>query len=615
MEITFQPKGQSVEIRSDETLLETAQRQGVPIVATCGGKGRCKSCRIHILDGHFTAPTAQEIAFLGETDLRRDFRLACQVYALSDGSVRVVPLRKEETFQILAAGERQAVALAPNVQKIHLHLPVLAEEAQTSDFEEIQARVPHLQAIELTTLQTLPEVIERAEREITAVACESHLIAVESGDTSQALYGLAFDIGTTTVVGYLLDLLTGKELAVASALNGQARYGGDVMARITLAQQQETGLDQLHEAILATLNHLIEELCSQAGVGRQHLYETTIVGNPCMHHLFLKISPMHLGLSPYLAAIRKRIVLTAAVAGLKMLPQARVVVLPLIAGFVGADTVGVILATGLHNSDTLKLAVDIGTNGEIVLGARDRLVACSTAAGPAFEGSHITHGMRGALGAIDKVRIDTDVHCHVIGDGPARGICGSGLVDAVAQMLAAGVLTSTGRFLRWAEAEQHPTLSPELRTRLIGENQQRAFILVPSAETETGDPIVLTQQDIRELQLAKGAIRAGIATLMQTLGVTTEDITELLLAGAFGNYLDPRSAVRIGLLPALSLEKIRSVGNAAGLGAQLALLSTAARQEADAIALHTEHVALTNNLEFQRIFAESMGFPEQETIA
>ena len=448
------------------------------------------------------------------------------------------------------------------------------------------------------------------QADLTVIRWQNRIIAVESGDTTGQAFGVAIDIGTTTVVGYLLDLRTGKEIAVASALNGQTMYGGDLMSRIAFARQNEANVRQLHERIIVTLNGIFDDLIRQSGVDRQQIYEVAVAGNSCMCHLFLKISPAHLGVAPHVPVMREPCVTTAREIGLNIFPQARVVTLPLIAGFVGADTVGVMLATALHRRDRLTLAVDIGTNGEIVLGGKDRLIACSAAAGTAFEGAQITHGMRGASGAIDHVAINDDAQCHVLGGVPARGICGSGLVDAVAQMLDVGLLNQSGRILTPDEAERNgQPLSPNLRRRILAAQTQRAFVLLDGDQTESGEPIIITQQDIRELQLAKGAIAAGIAVLLKHFRASKDDIAEILLAGAFGNYLDRQSAARIGLIPALPLERIRSVGNAAGLGAQMALLSGAVKHEAAQIARRTEHIALTDDPDFQAIFAEQMAFP------
>lgn len=611
MNLTFYPEGQTVEIAPEQTVLEAAQQIGVDIVATCGGKGRCKSCRIKILEGEFSPPTAQEYKELGEHGIQRQFRLACQTVARSDGVVRITPPVVERVHQILAHTEKLRYPLAPEVSKHTLTLPALTQEEQSSDFEQLQQQISiSVDRIDARVLQHLPTVLSQNSRHITCVCRNRRVIAIESGDTVEHLYGVAVDIGTTTVVGYLLNLHTGAEMAVASELNAQVLYGGDLMSRITFAQQDPQGLRKLHARIIDTLNRIIEALCESARIDPQQIYELTIVGNTCMHHLFLKIDPVHLGLAPYLAAIRQRCVVTAVEMGLNLIPQARIVMLPLIAGFVGADTVGVILATGMHKSRDLKLAIDIGTNGEVVLGTSEHLLACSTAAGTAFEGAQITHGMRGASGAIDQVLIDDDVHCRVIGDVRAQGICGSGLVDAAAQMLNAGLLNAMGRLLSPAEiARQGKTLPTALERRFASQGREKHFILLHGEETESGEPIVITQRDIRELQLAKGAIAAGIATLMQNLHVQPEDLHEILLAGAFGNYIAKESAVRIGLIPEIPLERIRTIGNAAGLGAQLALLSKKARREAGQIARMTEHIALTNNSAFQHTFAEAMAFP------
>ncbi len=623
MNITFHPEEKTIEAFPEQTILEVARQGDVDLVATCGGKGLCNSCRVQIIQGEFTPPTQEEIDVLGATGLGYGFRLACQARALSDGIVRLWPPIAEYSFRILSRTERQQYSLEPDVEKLHFVLPHLTEEQQSSDFEEIRKilapsislmpgddnRISH---IDLPVLQSLPLTLYRNFRDVTVVKWNRSLISIEPGDTTDYVYGLAFDVGTTTVVGYLLDLLTGREIAVASELNAQAVYGGDLMSRISFAQQGSMAQEKLHERIIRTLNKIIDDICDQAEIDSQQIYELTIVGNSCMHHLLLNISPVHLGFAPYLAAIRERYVVTAADLKLNVLPQARVVMLPLIAGFVGADTVGVILATGLHTSQQLKLAIDIGTNGELVLGSEKRLIACSTAAGTAFEGAQITHGIRGSAGAIDRVFIDSDVHCHVIGERLAQGVCGSGLVDAIAQLLEAGIIDHKGRLLTPEEIEQngHP-LSRLLKERIVHEKGQRHFILLYGNQTENGGPIVITQQDIRELQLAKGAIAAGIKTLMRTLGIQKDDIAEILLAGAFGNYIDTESALRIGLIPNIPLEKVRSVGNAAGLGSQFALLSGKAKHEADVIAKHTEHIALTNNPEFQTIFAEEMRFPEK----
>ena len=620
MILTFQPENKQVEIPPEHTLLEGARQADVDIVANCGGKGLCRSCRVQILAGELTPPTPEERQRLGAQELGQNFRLACHAKALSDCTVRVAPPVSEKSLHILSHAEGVGYELEPDISKHHIEVPQFGEERQSSELEEIYRQFaesslselsdPQAVSIDLAALQQLPSFLQQHSRNLTVVSWRDHILALEPDDTTVDMYGIAFDIGTTTVVGYLLDLCDGRQLAVASELNGQAMYGGDLMSRITFAQNESKGRRILHEKVIQSLNKIVDELREQAGIERDRIYEVTIAGNSCMHHLCLNIDPLRLGIAPYMAAIRQRHVSTAAELGIHVHPRARVVMLPLIAGFVGADTVGVILATDLHKIDKLTLAVDIGTNGEIVLASQNRLLTCSTAAGTAFEGAQIRHGMRGAAGAIERVSIgEHDVCCRVIGDGPALGICGSGLVDAIAQMLDAGVILHGGRLLTAEEAERKG-IPAFLQARLAPKGEPKQFTLLPGEQCENGEAIVITQQDIRELQLAKGAIAAGIAMLLHTMGAQADELHEILLAGAFGNYIDPKSAVRIGLIPALPPERIRSVGNAAGLGAQLTLMSSKAKHEADRIAGNAEHIALTSNAEFHVIFAENMVFPE-----
>ena len=623
MTLTFHPENKKIDIHPRQTVLEGARRTNVKLIATCGGKGRCRSCRIQVLEGELSPPTPEEQQTLGPQELEQNFRLACHAKVLTDSVVRIAPPVSEHSLNILSQADGVGYAFEPDVAKYHITMPQFGEERQSSELEEICRQLAECSetgsldmndvSIDLSALQQLPSFLQQHGRDLTVVLRQQHILALEAGDTRDDLYGIAFDIGTTSVVGYLQDLRHGTQMAVASALNAQATYGGDLMSRITFAQNEREGRQILHEKVLQSLNNIVDELCEQAGIARDRVYESTIVGNSCMHHLCLDIDPVRLGIAPYMAAIRRRVVSTAVELGIHINPSARVVMLPLIAGFVGADTVGVILATDLHKSQTLRLAIDIGTNGEIVLAAPGRVLACSTAAGTAFEGAQIRHGMRGAKGAIERVVIDEhDIRCRVIGGGPALGICGSGLVDAVAQMLDAGVIQPGGRLLTAEEAERDG-LPDFLSARLKREGRRKHFVLLPGEQCENGDAIVITQQDIRELQLAKGAIAAGITMLLNLLGARPDDIHEILLAGAFGNYIDPQSALRIGLIPALPLERIRSVGNAAGLGSKLALISGKAKHEADLIAERTEHVALTSNSAFQVIFAENMGFPEATT--
>jgi uncharacterized 2Fe-2S/4Fe-4S cluster protein (DUF4445 family) len=461
--------------------------------------------------------------------------------------------------------------------------------------------------VPLDVVRTLPSTLREAKGEVTVVTFQGAPVAVERGDTTAMAFGIAVDVGTTSVVTTLLELASGELMASVSSLNPQATFGGDLMSRIAFAQWNPSNLRKLQSRILGLLNQQIDELLERTGVLRQWVYKLTVVGNTCMHHILLGIDPTYVGLSPYAAVLRHPLVLPARVLHLKVNPEARVCFLPIVAGFVGADAVGAALATRLDESTTTRAVVDIGTNGEVVMGTRERLMACSAPAGPALEGAQIRHGMRGAVGAIDRVWLeDGDLCFHVIGDSAPQGICGSGLIDAVAAALDAGLIDWTGLI----QIERRDRFAPPLGSRLVERGEERLLVLVPAGEAAGGGEIVLTQDDVRQVQLAKGAIGGGIRMLQHVLGVPDEALRDLMLAGGFGNYLSIRSAVRIGLIPPLPLDRIRYVGNAAALGAQLALVSEAERARADRLARSIEHLSLATHPDFQELFVDAMNFPK-----
>jgi len=409
------------------------------------------------------------------------------------------------------------------------------------------------------------------------------------------------------VVTTLMELESGEQLAAVSSLNPQAVFGGDLMSRIAFAQFDAGNLRKLQNRIIGLLNQHIEQITRESGVLAKWIYKVVVVGNTCMHHLLLGIDPSYVGLAPYAPVVRQPLVLPARELFLKLPPEARVCLLPLVAGFVGADAVAVALATRLDESPALRIAVDIGTNGEVLLGSRERLWACSAPAGPALEGAQIRHGMRAAIGAIDRVEIaGGDLRLHTIGDAPAQGLCGSGLVDAVAALLDLGVLDWTGLI----DVDARDRLPAPIRSRVLMRGEERLVVLAREGEHGAEREITLTQDDVRQVQLCKGAIASGVAMLQHVAAIPTEQIDELMLAGGFGNYLSVRSALRIGLIPpGLPESRIRYVGNAAALGAQLALVSEAERAHAEAIARRIEHVSLAAHPDFETIFVDCMNFP------
>jgi len=599
-----------VAVRPGTTLLEAAHAAGVPVEATCGGRGRCRSCRVQIRKGPAPPPTLADRLQLGEDEIHERFRLACQAAAWEDLVVAVAPPREERAFQILTETRGTALeAVDPGVRKVLVRgFSGVREETAGARMEELLRQLPQpVGQVGVEAIRSGALLLRSPPEAVTAVLYEDRLLQVEAGDTTGELYGFAVDIGTTTVVGYLLDLREGELRATVAALNPQSSYGGDLMSRISFAQQDPGNVRRLHTRAIQCVNRLLEEACRIAGTSRDRIYKVVVVGNTIMHHLFLGVDPSSVGQAPYLPLVRTAVRVGAQEVGLRLPPHTPVLLLPLVAGFVGADAVGMVLATRIFESPRVRLAVDIGTNAEVVIGSRARIAACSAPAGPALEGAQIRWGMRAAQGAVDRVWIEAAVRYHVIGGGPPTGICGSGLVDAVAGLLEVGLLDPSGRLV----VDPPPRVPEAVRRRItVLPDGQPAFVLVPKDESGVGEDIVVTQTDIRQVQLAKGAIRSGITVVERYLGLEDRDLAGVLLAGAFGNYLHLPSAIRIGLIPPLPQERIVYVGNAAGMGAQLVLLSEQEGRRAEELARRIEYVPLAAQPDFQEVFLRSVRFPE-----
>lgn len=609
--VTTGGETRSVSPPVDANILDAARLAGVDIEATCGGRGRCRSCRVKVVAGEIPPATLQDTLQLGHDEVHERFRLACQTRIISDCTVMPMPPRTESGYQILSgnvdlgADSRLRVESGVTKHVIVARTPE-GEHHQTSDVDEILACLPEGvdRHLPLEILRKVPGSLRKDRGRLTVTTFNSEIVDIEVGDTSAHAYGMAFDIGTTSIVGSLMDLKTGEQLADVGGLNPQAQYGGDLMSRIAYVQFDEGKLVTLRAKILTGINEFIKEACAKAGVAAGNVYKIVVVGNTCMHHIFLGVDVTYVGLAPYAPVVRDLLVYPARDLPLKAAPNARVCLLPIVAGFVGADTMACVLATRIYESEEIRALVDIGTNGEVVMGSRGKLYACSAPAGPALEGAQIRHGMRGALGAIEKVEIGEDVTCSVIGDAPAVGICGSGLIDACAKMLEARVIDSNGLMRR----ENSAPLAPALQERLVKGEAGREFVLVWKEEAGRDRDIGITQADIRQVQLAKSAIYSGILMLRDVMGVTDDDIRELMLCGGFGNYINIDSSVRIRLLPELPLERITYMGNAAAIGAQMALLSETERRRAFDLAQEIEHVALAARPEFQAIFVDGMNF-------
>ncbi|MFB3881149.1 MAG: ASKHA domain-containing protein [Armatimonadota bacterium] len=602
--VTFLPSGPCVTVPGGTALLAAAAAAGFTLQASCGGQGRCGKCLVQAR-GVLSQPTRVERAALSPEQLASGWRLACQALVAGDTEVTIPESSLVIEHRIMADGAAREIEVLPNITKTALNLPHPSIDDPRSDLSRLlealggAVRSPS----RVAPLRALPPVLRQRQFHVTAVAADGRLLAVEPGDTTDACYGCAVDIGTTTVVLYLCHLPTGKCVATTSDLNSQAQWGDDVISRIRAATTSTEDLAGLSHAIVTVINDLVERACHEAGVPETAIYEFAVVGNTCMGHLLLGVPPDGLARLPFVQAFRAPQSVRAADLGLAANPEAELYLVPSIGGFVGADTVGVILASELDRADGLRVAVDIGTNGEIVVARDGELHAASTAAGPAFEGARIGQGMRAAQGAIDSVHIADDVVCHTIGDSMPRGLCGSGLVDAVAELVRVGVITETGRMLRRQETSSLPE---KLARRLIEDDAGVQFLLALPEETYGGEGVALTSRDVRETQLAKAAIYGGMELLLEELGARPGDVQQLLLAGAFGNYIKRESAVAIGLIPALPPDRIKPIGNAAGVGARLVLCSTDERARAETIARQVQHVDFSERKGFYDRFADAM---------
>lgn len=607
-QITFLPSNTITRAPEGTTIFNAANWTGLAIDSTCGGRGTCGKCKVRVTEGNAPIREADR-KFLSPTELNDGWRLSCRAVLHSDCVVEIPRLMGNPKAALLGYGHH--VILNPNVAKIYLQLFEPNLEDQVSDLARVHAALDkegYDVHSNISLWRALPNILRDNNFQVTAVVVGNELIALEPDDTRAKNYGIAVDIGTTSVVCAIVNLNTGAVEAVKSDLNRQAPFGADVISRVSHTMLEPDGLAQLQARIVETLNDLLAQLTAQSGIARENIYEAVIVGNATMLHLLLGIDPEPISVAPFIPAISQPITFRAADVGLELHPEARVSTLPHLGAYVGADIVAGILATGLtRNKDgKLRLLIDVGTNGEIVLGSVNRTLSTAAPAGPAFEGAQIKNGMRASDGAIEGVKITEqgEVILQIIGgDVTPIGIAGSGLVDGVAEMYRAGVVDASGRMIRVEDARGK--LPDALVERLVTIDGVRAFRL-----SDAESNIVLTQQDIRALQFAKGSIAAGVEVLMQQMGVTANDLREVLLAGSFGSYINPASARTIGLVPWVPVEKIVAVGNSAGEGAKIALLSFREREAANRIPEFIEYVELSGRAEFNDIFMDTLAFPK-----
>ncbi|MCB2225030.1 MAG: DUF4445 domain-containing protein [Desulfarculaceae bacterium] len=605
-EIIFEPANQSAPARPEQNLLQAAQAAGVGLEAPCGGKGLCGKCRVRP-EGEATPPTPGEKALLGPR-LAEGLRLACQCALPGGGTVFVPPESRRGEAVILTSGRAEGLEVEPAITSHELSLSAPSLEAPEAARERLFAALAQACGhgpeggfeLPMGLMRALPGLLAESHGRLSAYLRHGReVVALRPAGAPPAL-GLAVDLGTTTMVAYLCDLSDGQLLSVSAALNPQGHWGADVISRISACQGDPQALEEMSAAAVKSLNQLARDACAQAGADVGRILECVMVGNSAMHHIFLRLDPAGLAQAPYAPLARRPVELKARELGLKLAPEAWLHWLPLKAGFVGADIVAAALAVGADRLEEPTLILDLGTNGEMVLAAHGQMLACSTAAGPALEGGHIGQGMRGAPGAVERARLaDTGglpLELAVIEGAAPIGFCGSGLVSVLSCLLEAGALGESGRF------DQERT-GEHLRKGERGPE----YLAAKAESTGHGQALVLSAADVAELQLAKAAIRAGAEVLMKQMGVAK--LERVLLAGAFGNYLDPAEARRLGMFPEVPAAAIEGVGNAAGVGAVMALLSTRQRRRALELSEAMGYVELSGHPLFNDLFVDNIPFP------
>jgi uncharacterized 2Fe-2S/4Fe-4S cluster protein (DUF4445 family) len=526
--VSFIPAGRGVPCPAGTTILDCCRVNQIPLASTCGGQGKCHSCKVRIEKGILTAPTRNELKILSAEELKRGWRLACQVKPAGDLTV---------------------------------FLPGGINLSSTPAFKEDML---------------------------------SRIVPDAKGGRLRKGPGVAIDLGTTKIAGYLLNLANGRILGSHAVANPQAVYGDDVISRITFAMRLPANGNKLKKTATVAIDGLITDLCASVGCKPGTVTRIAICGNTAMHHLLLGLPVGQLAQAPYLPWVKESVNISAKKLGLKSVPGADVYFLPNIGGYVGGDHVAVLAATGALNITAATLIIDIGTNTEISLVAGGNITSVSCASGPAFEGGHIRFGMKASPGAIDKIMIkDSKVKYRTIGGGWPVGMCGSGMLDAVAQMADEGIIDASGRM-----AKSHPLI------QVYG--GQSAILIAGGEELVNGEDIVITQGDVRELQLAKAAIRTGINVLLKSAGIAAPDVKRIIVAGTFGNYIDIKSAIRVGMLPDMPLRRFSQVGNAAGAGTCMVLVSGTARNKTEDMARTVKYLELADRPDFMELYVEAL---------
>jgi uncharacterized 2Fe-2S/4Fe-4S cluster protein (DUF4445 family) len=593
-EIDFEPIGRRSECDSGQSIMECARQFGISIVSICGSQGKCCSCKVQVVKGAVSEPTSHERDCFSSHELQQGWRLACQVFPKDNCKINIPAESMSTPQRTQVEGLEITLEAEPAVQAYQLELqaPTLADVKADADslLETLQKQNPTCNRIDLEVLHDISSQLREWNWQCQASVRNDEVIAISQPKSLQS--GLAIDLGTTKIAGYLVDLSDGRTIAARGIMNPQISYGEDVISRITHASTSPENSPKLQSSVVEAIEDLADELCSEAGIEKDRIVDVVVVGNTAMHHLFLRLPAKQLALSPFAPALSSAFDVKARDIGLHMAPGTYVHLLPNIAGFVGADHVAMLLATEAWKAEGITIALDIGTNTEVSLIDNGKITTVSCASGPAFEGGHIKQGMRAASGAVERVRIvNNSVQYQTIDEGEPIGICGSGILDAMAQLYIAGIINERGRII-----DNHPDVHDQ--------NDQREFVLVKKKSSNSPD-IVITQGDVRELQLAKAAMRTGIQMLLKTNNRSEEEIDQVIIAGAFGTYIDVSSAIAIGMLPSLPLERFHQVGNAAGMGAKMALVSLQKRKQARDIASKVNYIELGSAPNFTQTYIQS----------
>jgi len=633
IKISIEPIGKRLLLESPTNGLKAIRYAGIGIKSVCASKGTCGKCRILIMDKDKPSTSGQEEKNLAKDEIEHGVRLACQQVFDRDIKIYIPASSLSEEQKLQVKGKEREIEIDPPVIKYHLKLKTATLDNLDSDFKRIKdelrsgykVQVDH---IDLEVLKLMSHAIRKNSWEITVAVRENEVISIEGGDTVKRSYGIAVDLGTTKIALLLVDLGSGKTVDSKGIINPQISYGEDVMSRLNYAIEKSENLENIKKVVIKRIGEAVEELCSKNDLETFQVLEMTVVGNTAMHHLFLGLPVKQLALSPFVSLTEDYVSIKARDLGISLAPGAYVYMLPPIAGFVGSDHLAMVLATGLGDLKGNYLGIDIGTNTEIALSNKGSLTSVSTASGPAFEGAHIKHGMRAAPGAIERVVIEKDTfmpRVQTIKDKPAIGVCGSGILDAVAELLRTGAIDKRGKFqadnpflcsdgkdqYQFVLARSEKT-GKDGGTKVAEEINKvtKEVVCLPCGEKD----ISVNQKDIVEIQLAKGAMRAGIEILLENAGIDFKAIDGIIIAGAFGSYIDPRNVVNIGMFPMVSLDKISQVGNAASVGAKMVLISMEQRRKAEEIAGRTDYLELTVFPSFSDHFISSMQFPDPGQI-